>query len=276
MPALLNIMERKLLTQNYFAGTSGLMLPVPNKTYYPAEFRHKSRLCYYASLFNSIEINSSFYKIPQNRTIAKWTQDVPADFRFTFKLWQGITHEKGLLFNRSDMTRFMQAVDAAGMHKGCLLIQFPPGSGVQWMPQLQQLIGQLREADPDRTWIPALEFRHPSWYTDRIRQFAQENRLTIVLHDMPASATPWEYAGGETVYLRFHGPGGKYLGSYSDDILAEYSAYIREWREEGRTVYVYFNNTIGDAVQNLARLNTLVMQAGDRNDPDHSSFQNRT
>lgn len=90
--------EAKLLTVNYYSGISGLILPVPNKEHYPAEFKEKSRLCYYASLFSSIEVNSSFYRIPQAKTIAKWADDVPADFKFTFKLWRGITHEKGLVF----------------------------------------------------------------------------------------------------------------------------------------------------------------------------------
>ncbi|WEA01654.1 DUF72 domain-containing protein [Mucilaginibacter sp. SJ] len=246
---------------NYFAGTSGLVLPVPNKTYYPVQFKDKSRIAYYGSLFNSIEINSSFYKIPQSKIIAKWAESVPDNFRFTFKLWQGITHEKELLYNPADLDRFIQAINAAGNCKGCFLIQFPPGVRINLLPQLQELIGRIREADPDQIWQPALEFRHPSWYTEHIQQFAEENLLTIVIQDIPSSATPFYYAAGNTVYLRFHGPGGKYSGSYSAEVLQEYSTYIREWREEGKTVYAYFNNTMGDAVQNLATLNALVEQA---------------
>src|ERR1700744_2308217 len=117
-----------LAPTNYFAGTSGLGLPVPNKSHYPAEFTNKSRLCYYASLFNSIEVNSSFYKIPQAKTIRKWAADVPDGFRFTFKLWRGITHQKELLFDPADIGRFMEAIDAAGNHKGCLLVQLPPSA----------------------------------------------------------------------------------------------------------------------------------------------------
>jgi uncharacterized protein YecE (DUF72 family) len=250
--------QRALVIRNYYAGTSGLVLPVPNKTYFPEEFKLKSRLNYYASLFNSIEINSSFYKIPQARTIAKWAEDVPSDFRFTFKLWRGITHGKGLLFDPLDIKHFMEVISAAGPRKGCLLIQFPPSTRAHCIVQLQQLIGRIREADPDSMWTPALEFRHRSWYTDHLWRFAEENRLTIVLHDIPVSATPLDYAADETVYLRLHGPDGRYSGSYSDEVLLEYSALIGEWLEEGKTVYVYFNNTIGDAVQNLMKLNRLL------------------
>jgi uncharacterized protein YecE (DUF72 family) len=110
---------------NYYSGISGLVLPVPNKTHYPAEFQDKSRLCYYASLFNSIEVNSSFYKVPQSKTVAKWVADVPASFKFTFKLWREISHVKGLAFNPADVQRFMQAIDTAGEKKGCLLDPVP-------------------------------------------------------------------------------------------------------------------------------------------------------
>ncbi|MFI5159808.1 MAG: DUF72 domain-containing protein [Sphingobacteriales bacterium] len=247
-------------TNDYYAGTSGLVLPVPNKSYYPEEFKDKSRLCYYASLFNSIEVNSSFYKIPMAKTISKWTADVPAGFRFTFKLWRGITHEKDLFFDPANITRFMEAVNTAGFHKGCLLVQFPPSAKANLMPRLEQMAGYIQKADPDNTWKIAMEFRHPSWYNDRLLQFAETNDLNIVLQDIPASATPLEYAIGDTVYLRFHGPGGKYRGSYPDDVLAEYSTYIREWLEDGKIVYAYFNNTMGDAVKNLDTLNTFVRQ----------------
>jgi len=249
-----------LSTGSFYSGTSGLVLPVRNKTYYPAEFQDRSRLCYYASLFNSIEVNSSFYKIPQAKTVAKWAADVPDGFRFTFKLFREITHAKGLAFNPEDVYRFMQAIAPAEEKKGCLLVQFPPGAKAHLLRRLVELIACIRDADPAQGWKIALEFRHASWYQEAIRDFAAGNGLSIVIQDIPASATPMDFLHGDTVYLRFHGPGGKYRGSYPDYMLQEYSSYIREWQEEGKTVYCYFNNTMGDAVQNLAVLNTFVRQ----------------
>jgi len=252
--------EAKLSTANYYSGISGLVLPVPNKEHYPTEFKEKSRLCYYASLFSSIEVNSSFYRIPQAKTIAKWAEDVPADFKFTFKLWRGITHEKGLIFNPDDVGRFLRAINNAGTHKGCLLIQFPPSAKSNLMPQLQQLIACLRAADPEQGWKLALEFRHSSWYSESLLAFAEAEKVAVVIQDIPASATPLDYANGDFVYLRFHGPNGKYRGTYSEDVLQEYSYYIREWQEDGKTVFVYFNNTMGDAIRNLNTLNSFVQQ----------------
>src|SRR3954462_9251211 len=111
---------------NIYTGTSNIVLPVPNKQHFPLHYQTKSRLCYYASLFNSLEVNSTFYKIPMPSTIQRWADDVPSDFKFTFKLWKGITHNKELAFAYNDIDRFMQSINKTSDKRGCLLIQFPP------------------------------------------------------------------------------------------------------------------------------------------------------
>jgi uncharacterized protein YecE (DUF72 family) len=240
----------------FYAGTSGLVLPVPNKAAYPPEFQDKSRLCYYASLFNSIEINSSFYKIPQAATISRWRETVPAPFRFTFKLWKGITHEKGLAFNPEDISRFMNVIDAAGEKKGSLLIQFPPSVRAAQFSQISRLLETVRQADD--SWDIAVELRHPSLYQEQTDRLLTGLNMAMVIHDLPASAAPLEPLDLDFVYLRFHGPNGGYRGSYPDDFLTEYAQYIRQWLTEGKRVYAYFNNTMGAAAHNLATLTQLV------------------
>ncbi|MCQ6957137.1 DUF72 domain-containing protein [Mucilaginibacter aquariorum] len=240
----------------FYAGTSGLVLPVPNKAAYPPEFQDKSRLCYYASLFNSIEVNSSFYKIPQAATIRKWRESVPDNFRFTFKLWRGITHEKDLQFNPDDITRFMNAINEAGEKKGSLLIQFPPSIRAGQLPQLGRLLEAVREADD--AWDIAVELRHSSLYQEQTDQLLTSLNMAMVIHDLPASAAPPEPLDLDFIYLRFHGPNGGYRGSYADDFLAEYAQNINQWIAEGKRVYTYFNNTMGAAVHNLATLNQLI------------------
>ncbi|MDP9079656.1 MAG: DUF72 domain-containing protein [Bacteroidota bacterium] len=240
----------------FYAGTSGLVLPVPNKATYPPEFQEKSRLCYYASLFNSIEINSSFYKVPQGATIGRWRETVPAHFRFTFKLWKGITHEKGLAFNSADISRFLNAINAAVEKKGSLLIQFPPSVRAAQLPQINRLLETVRQADD--SWDFAVEFRHPSLYQEQTDRLLTGLNMAMVIHDLPASSAPREPLDLDFVYLRFHGPNGGYRGSYPDDFLTEYAQYIRQWLTEGKRVYAYFNNTMGAAAHNLATLNQLV------------------
>jgi uncharacterized protein YecE (DUF72 family) len=110
---------------SYFSGLSGLQLPIP-KYLFPEPHQASSRLSYYATFFNSIEINSSFYKIPKTTTVARWAMQVPDDFRFTFKLFKDITHVKNLKFDPALVKQFIETISAVGDKKGCLLIQFPP------------------------------------------------------------------------------------------------------------------------------------------------------
>ncbi|ARS40348.1 hypothetical protein CA265_12055 [Sphingobacteriaceae bacterium GW460-11-11-14-LB5] len=249
-------MDKK--TEGYYSGTSGLLLPVPNKSHYPEEFRERSRLCYYGSLMNSIEINSSFYKIPMASTVKKWSEEVPGDFRFTFKLFKGITHSPKLAFDPLDIVRFMQVIANTQDKKGCVLVQFPPSIRIADFAQLSRLMFSLRECDPENQWKIAFEFRHASLYVEEVMELLAENGLGIVTHDKRSAASPLDDSDCSFRYLRFHGPGGNYRGSYTEDVLAEYASYIVEWLLEKKEVFVYFNNTMGDAYGNLKTLRRFV------------------
>jgi uncharacterized protein YecE (DUF72 family) len=231
-----------------YMGTSGLLVPIPKRDF-PPEFANHSRLAFYATLFNSLEINSSFYKIPLPATVGKWAADVPENFKFTFKLWRGITHNKQLDFDFDDVAKFMRTVNEARDRKGTLLIQFPPSLTVGAMPRLVSLLGSI-----GTDWPLAVEFRNKSWYVDPVYKVLEEFNASLVIQDMPASTTPMVSTTEDLMYIRFHGPGGRYKDSYSDQFLAEYATYIQEWQAEGKTVYVYFNNTAGDALNNLFTL----------------------
>jgi uncharacterized protein YecE (DUF72 family) len=242
--------------KHFYAGTSNVVLPVPNKAFFPEAYRDKSRLHYYASLFNSVEINSSFYKIPMSRTVAKWAADVPDGFRFTFKLWKGITHVGGLAYRQEDLYPFLEAIAPAADKKGCLLLQFPASLTAVHFAQLAKLLADVEQANR-QYWPLALEFRHHSWYSDKVYRLLEKHEATIVTHDMPASSTPDVGLDTKNRYLRFHGERGKYGGSYDDYFLHEYAGYIKTWLREKKVVYVYFNNTMGSAVQNLITLNSM-------------------
>ncbi len=241
-------------TSALYTGTSGLQTPIPKRDFPPA-FADKSRLSFYASLYNSIEINSSFYKLPIYKTLARWATEVPDNFRFTFKLWKEITHRKNFDFAADDVQAFMDSINAVGNKTGTLLVQFPPSLTASALPQLQGLLTLLREVDTTQRWPVAVEFRHRSWYQDNTYTLLDEFSASMVIHDMPASAAPLQLMEAGHAYFRFHGPNGGYHGSYEDDYLSEYAGYIRETLEDEKTVYVYFNNTAGNALGNL---NTLL------------------
>ncbi|GAA4451841.1 DUF72 domain-containing protein [Rurimicrobium arvi] len=249
---------KHIIKTHCYIGTSNIVLPVPNKAFFPEAYREKSRLCYYASLFNSLEVNSSFYKIPKPATVARWTTEVPEDFLFTFKLWRGITHAKELRYDREDIKSFLQSVNEAGTKKGCLLIQFPGSIRYSLFRQVRALMDHLIEATEMQPWRIAVEFRDRSWYNDDAFEWLRQlPRTTLVQHDMPASGISLVETAGSFLFLRFHGEKGDYRGSYPDPVLEEYAEFLNEATNAGKVVFAYFNNTIGDAVHNAMTLQRL-------------------
>jgi uncharacterized protein YecE (DUF72 family) len=192
-------------------------------------------------------------------TIAKWSSSVHDDFKFTFKLFRDITHVKHLNFDNAHILQFMETISAVGSKKGCLLVQFPPSLKNEYLGQLEKLLYDIRQANPDSVWPVVVEFRNKSWYNDETYNILESYNAALVLQDIPASATPFMTTAADFLYLRFHGPTGNYRGAYTDAFLLEYVSYIKEWLAEGKTVYAYFNNTMGDAFNNLSTLNKFLL-----------------
>lgn len=238
-----------------YTGTSGLVLPFKNKQHYPEIYQDKSRLEIYGMLNNSIEINSSFYKIPMKTTVAKWSNSVPAGFRFTFKLFRGLSHTKGLPYHPADLDQFMDALSGIDQDKrGCILLQFPASFKIDQHRHLTSLLQELHTRNEQEAWQLAVEFRHNSWYNAKITSYLYGLGIIMVIHDKTGSGTPLFDSPAPFVYCRFHGPDGNYKGAYDDSFLSEYATYIREWQEEGKDVYAYFNNTMGEALSNMKTL----------------------
>ena len=253
----LSLLQMQSINHLFYSGISGVDLPV-RRSQYPPEFKEKSRLHYYASLFNSIEINSIFYKLPRHSTVVNWAATVPDNFRFTFKVSKTITHVKGLDFTAKDVDDFITTVENIGDKKGCLLAQFPPSLTIEKINQLQKLLETLGEATENRNWKIAMEFRNSSWYEREVYELLEEFNVSMVIHDIPKSATPLSMVKANFIYLRFHGPEPRYRGDYSDDVLKRYATDIKGWLNENKIVYAYFNNTAGAAVKNLQTLNGYV------------------
>jgi uncharacterized protein YecE (DUF72 family) len=241
-----------------YAGTSNPEVPERNKSLYPEAFRDASKLTYYASLFNSVEINATFKKLPMKRTIEKWAASVPGHFRFTFKLNSAITHSKALAFNPDDLFSFISLINVVEEKKGCLLMQFPGKLDATYTLQLENLLRHLKEVDPLQQWKPAIEFRNGSWYQPETFELLNNYNTAIVIHDMPGSAITPDYATDNFIYLRFHGTEKGYRGSYADEVLSNYAAHIKRWNAQGKPVYLYFNNTLGNAANNLVTLKRML------------------
>lgn len=242
-------------------GISGIVVP-GTKQSFPVAFQQKSRLHYYSTLFNTIEINSSFYKVPMASTFAKWSQDVGDNFKLTIKLWREITHVKELKFDLDGIDHFMKAADNIGDKKGCMLIQFPGKISFEYYSQLEEILRRVSENDPFNQWRKAVEFRSAGWYVSETFELLDEYNASVVLHDIPKGKNNQVNKSANFIYIRFHGPEGNYRGSYSDEQLRDISFTIKAWVKQGKDVYAYFNNTMGSAFENAITLQGLTTPGG--------------
>lgn len=238
-------------------GTSGIVVPGPKKSF-PEEYKSKTRLGYYSTLFNTLEINSSFYKVPLPSTFHRWATEVSGDFKFTVKLWQEITHAKKLAYKEEDIVRFMHSANSLADKRGCLLIQFPASITIEFIDTVERIIRQVYDLNSDGGWSIAVELRHTNWYDARTYEMLQKYKASIVFHDMKKSQPSEVDLSSSVIYLRFHGPEGNYRGNYDDEFLTQTAASIRNWLTLGKDVYAYFNNTMGNAFQNAQELQRLV------------------
>lgn len=247
----------KTSNASIYIGTSGIVLP-GNKDTFPAEFRSGTRLHYYNSLFNSLEINSSFYKTPKATTFEKWAGEVADDFRFTVKMSGSITHSKNLDFDHEELRHFMHSIDYLHSKKGALLIQFPAKIKRAYFLKVEEILKQIQSLQKNSAWALAVEVRDSSWYDPVVYQMLKKYEASLVFHDMPTSKNPLEQPATNIAYLRLHGPTGDYKGSYSALELERYTELICHWHTNGNDVFVYFNNTIGDAYSNAMDLKKMV------------------
>lgn len=235
-----------------FIGTSGWSYAHWGGTFYPEGLPSHDYLAFYAAEFSTVEINSSFYHLPRETTIANWVKRTPDHFCFAVKASRYITHRLRLVNFEEPLETFVRLARGFGPKLGPVLFQLPPSlqrSEILLTEFLKFLSSDLRVA---------IEFRHKSWYEDSIFALLSGYGAALCLHDFPGSETPLEVTA-PFVYLRFHGPQQAYTGSYDRAQLAAWAKRVSLWLECGRDVYAYFNNDIGGyAVQNARELRALV------------------
>ena len=208
--------------------------------FYATEVPRTRWFDYYAARFDTVEINNSFYRLPEESTFARWAARAPAGFLYAVKASRFLTHMKKLknpeepldrLFNR------MQPLKTAG-HLGPVLYQLPPNFKLD-RPRLEYFLQSL---PPSVRHV--VEFRDPSWYQDDVFALLEGHGVACCLHDMKGSATGRKRVG-PFAYIRFHGPTGTYSGGYSQRHHHRWADWIRSQLAEGIDVFAYFNNDIG-------------------------------
>src|SRR3954469_21972663 len=181
--------------------------------FYPADVPATKWFEHYASVFDTVEINNSFYRLPERATFASWARRVPPAFEFAVKASRFLTHMKKLKDPEEPLDRLFSRMRALGAHLGPVLYQLPPGWRVDH-DRFRAFLGALPRGAIRHT----VEFREPTWYDEEIRQMLRRYRVALCLHDMPGSATGRDQLG-PFVYVRFHGATAKYGGAYTETAL---------------------------------------------------------
>ena len=219
--------------------------------FYPAGLPARRWFEHYAREFDTVEINNTFYRLPEGATFTEWKRQAPAGFLYAVKASRFLTHMKKLRDPQEPLRRLLTRASRLGATFGPILYQLPP----RWPVNLERLETFLRLLP--KTRMHAVEFRDPSWYTAEAIARLEAHSVALCLHDMKGSASGLIDAG-PFVYVRFHGT-TKYGGRYSDQTLDRSADWLSERARKGIRVFAYFNNDAhGHAPRDASRLRSMI------------------
>ena len=212
------------------------------------------RLRRYTEVFDTVELNASFYRWPKDSTFAGWRDQLPDGFTMSVKAHRGLTHYRRLASPEPWIARFESCWQVLGDRHGMLLVQLHP----EQQRDDARLDSFLRSV-PASIRV-AVELRHPSWNDPAVFALLERHRAAyVVMSGADLACVP--RATADQVYVRMHGPepATMYTGSYTSEDLRWWAERIANWDGEGRDVWMYFNNDLGGhAVRNALALRELL------------------
>jgi uncharacterized protein YecE (DUF72 family) len=237
-------------------GTSGWSYKHWRGIFYPANLPVAQQLLFYSRSFDATEINSSFYRLPKQETVGRWTQTVKKSFRFCPKISRFITHAKKLNDPEQACPRFFDVFDPYRKNCGPILIQLP--AALAFHPEKAgHFFSYLRGAY--KGWLFSLEARHASWMAPEALDLLKKYKIGWVIAESGDRWASSEIVTARHVYIRFHGPDGSYGTSYPDTTLKAYAKKCRGWLNQGHDLWIFFNNDIhGYAIENAKKLSALL------------------
>lgn len=233
-------------------GTSGWHYDHWRGPFYPANLRQADYLHFYRQKFLTVEVNNSFYRLPTEKALLAWREAVPPDFIFAVKGSRYITHLKKLTDPEQSVALFLECVSLLGDKLGPILFQLPP----RWRFQADRLKKFLEVLPKNHRY--ALELRDPSWLNEEACRLLKRYGAAFCIYELAGRISPHEVTA-DFVYIRLHGPGGAYQGSYDRETLAGWAQEIDAWATQGQEVFCYFDNDeAGYAAQNALELQDLL------------------
>ena len=212
------------------AGTSGYSYAPWKGSFYPEKWPAAKMLAYYAGKLPTVEINNTFYRMPNRDLVARWAKEVPEEFRFALKAPRRITHEKKLHDCDDAVANFADVADALGERRGPVLFQLPPFMRKD-IDRLKSFLDTLRTRGP--ALRAAFEFRHPSWFDDETNQALRDGGAALCISESEDLATPLVATAGWG-YLRLR------RQDYDQAAVAVWAGQIaaQPWEE----TYVFFKH----------------------------------
>jgi uncharacterized protein YecE (DUF72 family) len=212
-----------------WVGTSGYNYPEWKGSFYPQKLPAAKMLPYYAERFSTVEINFTFYRMPNEKVLAGWNRDTPDRFKLTLKAPKRITHDRRLRDCEESLSLFLRVAGTLGPKLGALLFQLPP----YFKKDLDVLDAFLALLPADT--CAAFEFRHASWLDEEVYARLQSRNLALCIADSEKASTPLRMTA-DYAYFRLRDEG------YTAADIAQWARTVREQTTQCRELYVYFKH----------------------------------
>jgi uncharacterized protein YecE (DUF72 family) len=235
-----------------YIGTSGWHYSHWRGPFYPKNLPAAKMLEFYATHFETVELNNTFYRLPLATGLETWRGSTPKNFVFTAKGSRFLTHMKKLNDPGPGIEKFFERVDRLGKKLGAVVFQLPPF----WEVNVERLDAFLWTLPRRRRY--AFELRNPTWHSDAVYRILRRHNAAFCVFEIAGFRSPCEITADFT-YVRLHGPGAAYQGAYSAATLRRWAARIRDWQKSLKAIYLYFDNDqAGYAAKNALSLKRML------------------
>jgi uncharacterized protein YecE (DUF72 family) len=255
-----------------YIGTSGWNYRQWRGSFFPETLPSKQWLSFYASRFDSVEVNYSFYRLPSKGTCEGWYKQTPPRFRFAMKASRYLTHIKRLRDSRESWETFLERVHILKQKLGPILMQFPANfrASAENLRAVDEFLEYAARAGSQRL---AFEFRDRSCFGQEMLTLLRKHRAALVISHSSKYPVPEAVATTDFAYFRFHGPKALFASSYSDADLHDWATTMKRFMSTRHDVYAYFNNDSGGHAPRNAL--ALLWELKSNRDDSHAGARKR-
>ncbi len=233
-------------------GTSGFSYDHWKRRFCPDDLKSRRWLEYYCKIFDTVELNSTFYHLPAEKIVKSWHDRSPKNLTYAVKASRYITHRLKLANTEESLKLFYSRVRQFKSKLGPVLFQLPPSLKMD-LKKLKDFCRLLK-----KSYRHVIEFRHESWQTNDIVDLLREYNICACFVSMPGIQST-EAVTSNFIYIRFHGSAELYASRYTKRQLSAWARLLDEYRKLNLDIYAYFNNDYNAyAVENAITLKEML------------------